>query len=120
MSNLPPYKLESLRVPTSVEPELLYRHLLSHCKEFGTVTLELQVAGNSGPSANEIGLLLNVNGDSLKSITPELSQLMEGNEVLYRVTANLLSLIPCPAPPTLVVVLFYQGPSSLQCCHTPF
>ena len=69
-------------MPTSVQPELLYRHLLSHCKEFGTTTFELQASDNAGPSTAQIGLLINIQGDSIGAVTtPELSQLMEGNKV---------------------------------------
>lgn len=64
-------------MPTSVPPEQLYLHLVSHCKEFGTTTLELQVAGS--PSAKDIGLLINIDGESL--ISPELSELMRENKV---------------------------------------
>lgn len=72
-------------MPTSVAPNHLYLHLISHCKEFGTTTLELQLqpasAATSDPPS-DIGLLINVSKDSLGPTTsPQLSQLMQENKV---------------------------------------
>lgn len=83
--------IETLRVPTSVEPHLLYLHLLSHCKEFGSTTLELGAASSvtSDPSAGQLGLMIDVSGDSLGSTTsPELAKIMEENLVCTHCTQS--------------------------------
>lgn len=77
--------LGSIRVPASVEPDLLYSHLVSHCDKFHAKTLALQGVGGRGDvqsSAREIGLLIDVSKQSLGPTTsPEFSRLMEETEV---------------------------------------
>ena len=82
---VPTCPTETLRVPTSVAPRQLYLHLVSHCKEFGTTTLELALQPASGVTSDtepDIGLLINVCKDSLGPTTsPQLSLLMQENKV---------------------------------------
>ena len=85
------YLSETLRVPTSVPPHHLYLHLISHCKEFGTTTLELELqpaSSGTSDSTPEIGLLINVCKDSLGPTTsPQLSQIMQENKVSGQTTS---------------------------------
>ena len=91
-------------------PELLYLHLVSHCEEFGTTTLELHVAGS--PSAKDIGLLINIDGESVT--TPELSELMKENKV------SLPPLILHALLFLLVGLLLQQSVGPLQSFLFPF
>lgn len=61
-----------MSLPTSVEPELLYHHLLSHCKEFGTTHLELRLASQVAPTplAEDIGLLISLDAETPPPGTP--------------------------------------------------
>ncbi len=107
---------ETLRVPTSVPPRQLYLHLVSHCKEFGTTTLDLKLhpAGSAAPdTAPEIGLLINVCKDSLGPTTsPQLSLLMQENKVSHsystiRIIAKFPSLPPFQASYSIRVVAIF-------------
>ena len=75
-------------VPVSVEPLLLYKHLITHCKIFGISALELSVGEGSGTASHdldqEVGLLIDVCHRSLgEDLTPQLrmSSLMHDIEV---------------------------------------
>ena len=79
-------------MPTSVEPLLLYRHLLFHSKEFGTATIELAAADTaSDPAAEDIGLLINISEESLIS-TPDLYTSIQDSEVTLSFCTDIIEL----------------------------
>ena len=79
---LPPLLAESLELTVSVSPSELYRHLLAHCKVFGTQTLEMRPGSPSATQPDNLGLLIHVSPESLGPTTsPQLSQLLEEDHV---------------------------------------